>query len=96
MAPVAAALNSADTLVEQKLQREQAAPSVIDPGFLEALVRVVEGQKFATVTLKETLDQAPKDVRHDLGVSLLAIKQAQERVRAALESALQTGSGDGQ
>ena len=88
-------LAALDAVVEDKLRRVQAAPAVVDSGFLGALDRVVEGQRSAGATLKETLGQAPRDVQHDLGVSLEAIQQAQERVRAALESALTSGSGDG-
>ena len=88
-------LAALDAVVEDKMRRKQAAPEVVNSGFLEALSRVVEGQHSAGVTLKETLGQAPRDVQHDLGVSLEAIQQAQERVRAALESALTSGSGDG-
>ena len=88
-------LEALEAVVEDKLRREQAAPAVVDSGFLEALGRVVEGQNSARVTLKETLGQVPRDVQRDLGVSLEAIQQAQERVRAALESALPSGSGDG-
>ena len=88
-------LAALDAVVEDKMRRKQAAPEVVNSDFLEALSRVVEGQHSAGVTLKETLGQAPRDVQHDLGVSLEAIQQAQERVRAALESALTSGSGDG-
>ena len=88
-------LAALDAVVEDKLRRQQAGPAVVDSGFLEALGRVAEGQHSARVTLKETLGQAPKDVQHDLGISLEAIQQAQGRVRAALESALPSGSGDG-
>ena len=88
-------LAALDAVVEDKLRREQAAPAVVDSGFLQALGHVVEGQHSARVTLKETLGQAPRAAQHDLGVSLEAIQQAQERVRAALESALPSGSGVG-
>ena len=88
-------LAALDAVVADKLRREQAPPAVVDPGFLEALGRVVEGQHSAGVTLEETLGQAPLDIKHDLGKSLVAIQLAQERVRAALESALPSGSRDG-
>ena len=81
--------------MEDKLGRKQVGPVVVDVSFLKALDHVVEGHNFATVALKETLDQAPRDVQHDLGVSLQAIQEAQDRVRAALESAQPTDPGDG-
>ena len=88
-------LAALDAVVEDNLRREQAAPAVVDSGFLEALGRVVEGQDSARVTLKETLGQAPEDAQPGLGAALEAIQQAQERVRAALESALPSDSGGG-
>ena len=88
-------LAALDAVVKDKLQREPAAPAVMDAGFLEALGRVAVGQDSARVTLEETLGQAPIDIQNSLGVSLEAIQQARERVRAALESALPPGSGDG-
>ena len=88
-------LAALDAVMKDKLQREPAAPAVLDSGFLEALGRVADGQDAARVTLEETLDQAPGDIQNNLGASLEAIQQAQERVRAALESAPPAGSGDG-
>ena len=88
-------LAALDAVMEDKLRREQAAEAAVDSGFWEALGRVVEGQHFATVTLKESLSRAPRDVQPEMGDSLEAIQQAQDRVRAALESAVPAGSGDG-
>ena len=88
-------LAALDAVMKDKLQREPAAPAIIDSGFLEALGRVAVGQDSARATLEETRYQAPSDIQNSLGVSLEAIQQARERVRTALESALPPGSGDG-
>ena len=88
-------LAALDGVLEDKLMRERAAPAMVDAGFLEALGRVVEGQHSARVTLEESLGHAPGEVQRDLGESLEAIQLAQERVRAALEAALPSGSGVG-
>ncbi|PKB78443.1 MAG: hypothetical protein BZY88_18575 [SAR202 cluster bacterium Io17-Chloro-G9] len=87
-------LAALDAVVQEKLRRGQAAPEM-DPDFLEALSRVIEEQQSVSITLNESLAQAPPDARSDLGDSLKAIQQAQERVRAALEAALPSGSRDG-
>ena len=88
-------LAALDAVVKDKITQEQSDPTVMDSGFLEALGRVVEGQDSARVTLEETLGQAPRDIQNNLGNSLEAIQLAQDRVRAALEAALPSGSGDG-